>query len=60
MINEYKVECRFNKSVIELSGGFDHGMGDPLRDPTKKIINLEDDAVRKALIKLGWTPPCDK
>ena len=61
---EYKIECRFNKSRIELSSGFDSDHNNEMQSLTKKItkkvINLEDDVIRQALIKLGWTPPCDK
>jgi len=53
MTEEYTVTVKYNKHMIELESGFDYRRFDIAR----KIVNLEDQAVREALIKLGWTPP---
>ena len=60
MMSEYNIKCRFNSSMIEVEGGFENESQDLVGKMARKIINLEDKAVREALIKLGWTPPCDK
>lgn len=58
-MSEIKVVTKFNKYLIEsrLEGvGIEQfGFG----KISRKIINLQDEGVREALIKLGWTPPKD-
>ncbi len=58
---EYKIECKFNKDTIELTEGyvsdeFEH-RGVNFGNIVTNIVNLREDAIRQALIKLGWTPP---
>ena len=51
--NKLKVNVRFNKDSIESSistSGYTF-------DPVVRIMELHEEAVRAALIKLGWTPP---
>lgn len=52
---EYKVKTQFNRDMIIQSSGFDGP--DYHAEMTRRIINLQDDGVEQALIKLGWTPP---
>jgi hypothetical protein len=51
-----KVITRFNKEMIELSviAGADVDIHQQF---VKRIIYLQEQGVRDALIKLGWTPP---
>ena len=32
-------------------------VGDLASELTRKVINLEEQAISEALIKMGWTPP---
>lgn len=57
---KYKVDCSFNKDRIELYEGFvadEYDATSIHQKLTTQIINLRDNAVRQALIELGWTPP---
>jgi len=57
IMSEIKVITKFNADLIEsrLEGvGIEQfGFG----RLSRQIISLQDEGVRKALIKLGWTPP---
>lgn len=56
-MSEIKIITKFNPYFIESSlegvGIEQFGFG----QLSKRIINLQDEGVRKALIQLGWTPP---
>lgn len=56
-----KVETNFNGNTIDVHTYYENlenEMGrSPIQTITRKIINLEEDAIKEALIKLGWTPP---
>jgi hypothetical protein len=60
MDNEVIITTRFNKDKIITKvptyffNNFNPGM------ITEKILNLQEDHIRKALIKLGWIPPKNK
>lgn len=56
-----KIKTRYNKDQIQLSTEWpDTGLLSEMNNLINKamvdIINLKDEAVRKALINLGWTP----
>lgn len=57
--NTLKVTTRFNKEMIEQSVIAGAGI-DIHQQFVKRILNLQDQGVRDALIKLGWTPPPDQ
>ena len=62
MTSEYicEVKTAFNKDRIEswLEFKGEYGIGhDIINHHNKQIINLRDQGIREALIKLGWTPP---
>lgn len=55
-----KVITKFNADLIsqEVLVGKDlYGHQDIISRICNNIVRLQDDGVRKALIKLGWTPP---
>lgn len=56
MSNDFQILTRFNKHLIEQEVVFPKGM-DLIQEVTKKIIKLQDDDVKNALIAMGWTPP---
>jgi hypothetical protein len=54
---EIKVETRFTKDMIEVSTLSDmDGMHSVI---VRRVIELQDLAVRQALIALGWRPPVE-
>lgn len=55
MKNEYKVTTKYSKDLILQETSF--LCQDNIRDISTNIIKLQEDGVREALIKLGWTPP---
>jgi hypothetical protein len=59
---EYTCEIKtaFNKDRIESWLEFKDNFStekDLISQHTKQIINLREQSIREALIKLGWTPP---
>ena len=56
MSNDFQILTRFNKHLIEQEVVFPKGM-DLIQQITKKIINLQEEDVKAALVALGWTPP---
>ena len=48
-----RVTTRFNSSIIEQDIEYDNAV----TNPTRQIIQLQDEGVIEALKKLGWTPP---
>ena len=52
-MSETKVITRFNKDVIEQSV-VSH---DDLERSSHSVIDLREEGVVRALVKLGWTPP---
>lgn len=52
---EYKVDAKFTNDEIML----EHGFAGERLNIAREIINLKDEAVKEALIKLGWIPPED-
>jgi hypothetical protein len=55
---EYKVETKFNKDLIKQSLIFSNGEG-VISSQVSNIIKLQEQGVKDALIKLGWTPPVE-
>jgi hypothetical protein len=51
-----QVITRFNKEMIEQSVIAGAGL-DIHQQLVKRVLYLQDQGVREALIKLGWTPP---
>lgn len=56
-MSEIKVVTKFNKHFIEQHEEYNNGLNDIHQQITKRIINLREEGVRKALVSLGWTPP---
>lgn len=50
------VETRFGGNIIEQIDRIERGPG-PTEELARRLINLQDEGVRKALIAMGWTPP---
>lgn len=57
--NVFQVITRFNKEMIEQSVVAGAGV-DIHQQFVKRVLNLQDQGIRDALIKLGWTPPPDQ
>jgi hypothetical protein len=55
---EYTVETKFNKETIK-QGTILMDDGKTISTIASNIIRLEEQGVRDALIKLGWTPPTE-
>lgn len=55
MTYTYDVKAAFNLDQIELITEF--RAGDKVLDVQRQVINLHEQAVKDALVKLGWTPP---
>ena len=53
--NAYEVNTKFNKDLIIQETGFSGS--DRNSDMARNVIQLQEQGVREALIKLGWTPP---
>lgn len=53
---EYTVETKFNKELIRQSTVLMDD-GKIISEMASNVIRLEEQGVRDALIKLGWTPP---
>ena len=53
---EYTVETKFNKEMIKQSTVLMDD-GKIISSMASNIVRLEEQGVRDALIKLGWTPP---
>ena len=53
--NTYEVNTKFNKDLIIQETGFSGS--DRNSDMARNVIQLQEQGVREALIKLGWTPP---
>ena len=47
-------------SKIEITTSIDEPLAKHTREISKAVLDLQDKAVREALIKLGWTPPASK
>lgn len=56
---EYTVETKFNKELIKQSTVLSDG-NSVISSVVSNIVRLEEQGVRDALIKLGWTPPKDE
>lgn len=46
-----RVETKYSESIIE------QATISPMGDIVQQVIRLQDEGVRDALVKLGWTPP---
>ena len=55
-MNKITVVTRFNTERIEQHLELD-GENDMFPSLRKEIMELKEEGVREALIKLGWTPP---
>ena len=53
---EYKIETKFSKEMIKQSTILMDD-GKTISTMVSNVIRLEEQGVRNALIKLGWTPP---
>jgi hypothetical protein len=51
------VSTRFSKDMIESIIEDRAAPTRDLREVSRKVIRLQDEGVRQALIALGWTPP---
>lgn len=49
------IKTKFNRDVI--SSSIENNMDEITNVMFEKIIRLQDEGIRKALIELGWTPP---
>jgi hypothetical protein len=60
-MSEIKVNTQFNTDMISVETYLDFGdqaeFHNLSRYVTNQVINLQEQAVREALIELGWTPP---
>jgi hypothetical protein len=56
---KYTVETMFNKEIIKQSTLLKDG-DEVISSVVSNIIRLEEQGVRDALIRLGWTPPKDE
>jgi hypothetical protein len=56
---EYSVETQFDKNLIKQSTVLSDGDG-VVSSVVSNIVRLEEQGVREALMKLGWTPPKDE
>lgn len=55
MDNEIKITTRFNTDRIEQE--VQYPGSDLIASKMKQVLNLQDQGIREALIKLGWAPP---
>ena len=56
---KYTVETQFNKELIKQSTVLMDD-GKIISTMASRVVRLEEQGVRDALIKLGWTPPKDE
>ena len=56
---EYKIETKFSKEMIKQSTILSDG-DNVISSVASNIVRLEEQGVKDALIKLGWTPPKDE
>ena len=56
MSNRVEVITRYNKDIITQET-IETRVRDVLRDRVEHTMDLRENGVREALIKLGWTPP---
>ena len=54
---KFKITTVYTSNAIVQTVTFQHGL---TKDSCEDVIRLRDVAVKKALVKLGWTPPSDK
>ena len=57
---KYVINTSFTDAQIKQECYFDDKSSDIRRDITSRILYLQDEEVKKALIALGWTPPMEK
>lgn len=55
-----RVDTRFNAERIEQELVCTDQAGDPMHRISLQVIQLQDQGIREALIKMGWTPPPDQ
>lgn len=55
MKDGYEITTKYSKDLILQETNFTGS--DSIMDMTTNIIKLQEEGVREALIKLGWTPP---
>jgi hypothetical protein len=55
MMSKIHVKADFTPDLIAVTTSFE--LGDTHDKIIRQVIHLQDDAVRQALIELGWTPP---
>ncbi len=56
----YKVETEIEKSNIIQSIKLYDDISELVTTISRRIINTEEQQIREALIKLGWTPPANE
>lgn len=56
-MSKITVNTEYNRDMIKQSVNHDHGHC--ITDISMSILNLREEGVREALIKLGWTPPAE-
>ena len=52
-----KVKTEFSNDLIVQNAMVVYPVDNTVREMTRQIINLQEDGVRTALVKMGWTPP---
>jgi len=55
-----KTETKVKDGNIELKTYMDSNFNNTRTLINKKLIDMQDEAIKNALIALGWTPPKDK
>lgn len=57
--DQYRIHFEVGSSITP-DGDVAVSLWDPLLDRlTLEVVRIKDEAVRKELIRLGWTPPAD-
>ena len=57
---KYVIKTSFTDAEIKQESYFENKSNEIRSAITNRILYLEDEEVRKALIALGWTPPMEK
>ena len=58
-MSNVKVITKFNTDHIQQDVMYEDALGNVTQMAATQIVKLQDEGVRQALIKLGWTPPDD-
>ncbi|QHJ82053.1 MAG: hypothetical protein [Bacteriophage sp.] len=59
-MSEYIVKTTVHGNSIVQESGWQYDASSNLRnDIVRRVVQLEDEGIKAALVKLGWTPPGD-